>query len=102
MIVATKTDRLRGCETEDAVLSAVVVAPKGTAEVEVAGITVPVRDRLAVVTFPKDTPAEGLTATARGADGRTLGTTTGLANRYRDVHRESFDDVNPRDEPYRR
>jgi hypothetical protein len=101
-IVATKTDRLRGSESEDAVVSAVVVAPKGTAEIEVAGLTVPVRDRLAVVTFPKDTPAEGLTATARGADGSTLGTTTGLAKQESDVSQESFFDVNLWDEPYRR
>jgi hypothetical protein len=94
-IVATRIGRLRGSETEAAVLSAVVVAPKGTTEVEVAGLTIPVRDRLAVVTFPKDTPAEGLTATARGADGGILGTTTGLARQESDVEGESFYDVDP-------
>jgi hypothetical protein len=89
-------------QSEGAGLSAVVVAPKGTAEVEVAGLTVPVRDRLAVVKLPKDTPAEGLTATARAADGSILGTTTGLAKEEGDVNQESFYDVDLLDEPYRR
>jgi hypothetical protein len=52
--------------------AAVVVAPEGATEVEVAGKSVPVRDRLAVVT---GVPQNGLTAIARDANGRELGRT---------------------------
>jgi hypothetical protein len=67
----------------------VVVAPVGASEVEVAGKTVPVRDRLAVV---RDVPEEGVTAVARDAGGRELGR-TGLARTLREVASASFFDV---------
>jgi hypothetical protein len=53
--------------------AAVVIAPEGATEVEVAGKTAAVHDRLAVVTgLSQD---EGLTAIARDASGRELGRT---------------------------
>jgi len=69
--------------------AAVVVAPVGATEVEVAGTTVPVHDRLAVV---RDVPEEGVTAIARDATGRELGR-TGYATSERNVELESFYDA---------
>jgi hypothetical protein len=65
---------------------AVVVAPVGATEVEVAGKTVPVRDRLAVVT---GIPEAGPTAIARDASGRELGR-TGPAREEREVEQRSL------------
>jgi hypothetical protein len=82
-------------------VSVVVVAPEDAAEVEVAGQTVPVRDRVAVVLLPAGTPEAGLTATARTSDGRTLGTTRPAATE-RDIDQETFFDVDELGEPIRR
>jgi len=53
---------------------AVVVAPAGATEVEIAGRTAAVRDRLAVVGLPPGVQGAGFTATARNAAGEVLGT----------------------------
>jgi hypothetical protein len=58
----------------DTVTVAVVVAPEGATEVEVAGRTAAVRDRLAVVGFPPGVHGAVFPATARNAAGEVLGT----------------------------
>jgi hypothetical protein len=66
--------------------AAVVIAPVGATEIEVAGTKAPVRDRLAIVT---GVPADGATAIARDANGRELGR-TGAARDAMAVAREAF------------
>ena len=98
-MIAAKAGPPRGTETED--VPVVVVAPEAAAEVEVAGQTVPVRDRVAVLLLPAGTPEAGLTATARTSDGRTLGA-TGLAPTEREIDQEAFFDVDELGRPIRR
>ena len=85
---------LPGRLTPDEIAVAYVIAPVGATEVEVAGATAPVRDRLAVVTLPPGTIDAGLRATARDAGGTVLAT-TGLA-RYESLSElGAFFDVRP-------
>jgi hypothetical protein len=51
-----------------------VIAPEGAVEVEVAGVTREVRDRVAVVPLPAGTSEDGIRAVARGPGGEVLGT----------------------------
>jgi hypothetical protein len=63
-----------GDESAGTASKLIAVAPVGATEVEFAGVTAPVHDRVAVVLLPQGTVVDGLKITARDAAGTVLGT----------------------------
>jgi hypothetical protein len=77
-----------------------VVTPRDATEVRYGGTTVPVHDRLAIVTLPDRATAEVFEATVHDAGGTSLGTAR-IAPSEQDVEQVSFYGVDGMGKPYR-